>query len=334
MTSTDAYKEFIEFVNDDFNWNNTTNNLSTGVNQDQLKGKLKELYWIPKNLESPYLMNSMGYRSDEFIENRDIVFTGCSQTWGQGVVYEGIWGNILSKSLGLKSYNLGLGGQSVSSIVKNFIGFCEIYGKPKAVFCLFPEFTRMEMRSNKNHMVGRNHIPSEKLRIKYPLVPNIDPNSKAKYSKAPHIAEDIIPSELAFSISIDQIRMLELYCKLNGIKLFWGTWDVFQESYLKENVNKMVFNNYVYLQRDKWVRRKYDDYLEHFHDDVKACYNNFNKKCDNLNECHQEYREYYGKNFDIAMDSDPHNKAWGHMPVHIHKHIAEYFEEAFKNDKD
>ena len=335
MAANDGYNEFELFVNDKFNWQNANFKLVKGDSEYDLKRKTEGLYWLMKESESPYSINSMGYRTDEFLEQRDLVFAGCSQTWGDGVVYDGIWGNILSKSLGIKSYNLGLGGKSTQFIVQNLIAFFKQYGNPKMVFCLFPEFTRMEMKSSADFMISKNSSPGISGKNTYSLIPiAVNPNKNTKYSKMPHIAEEMIPLELAFSISLDYINMLELYCKLYDIKLFWGTWDPFQDKYLNENIDSMDFENYVYLSQEKWEKRIQDDYINYFHEDGILCSGRIPGPCTTHNTCHEELKEIYGKNFNFSMDSDPKNKIWGHIPVHTHIHIAEYFERALKNDSN
>lgn len=335
MSSSDGLNEFEEFVNDKFNWQNASFKLIKADSEYDVKRKTSKLYWTPEGVESPYSTNSMGYRSDEFLENRDIVFAGCSQTWGDGVVYDGIWGNILSKSLGVKSYNLGVGGKSTQFIVQNLIAFFKEYGNPKMVFCLFPEFTRMEMKSSADFMISKNAPTDMRGKNTYSLIPiAVNPNKNTKYSKMPHIAEEMIPLELAFSISLDYIHMLELYCERHGIKLFWGTWDHFQDRYLNDNIESMDFKNYVYLKQDRWERRIQDDYINNFHEDGILCSGRIYGPCSTHENCHQELKDIYAKNFDFSMDSDPKNKVWGHMPVHIHAHIADYFEGALKNDSN
>jgi hypothetical protein len=329
MSETIDYKLFERFTNDPFNWSNSSHKVYHAKGELDVQNKF--LIWTPDEEKNPYTVNSMGYRSDEFLENRDIVFSGCSFTWGSGVVLDGIWGNILSKSLEKKSYNIGLGGRSVQFIVQNTIAFCKKFGNPKVIFCLFPDFTRIQMKSDSKFMVGKSKNSGKFGRHTYNILPNImSPIKDTKYSKAPHLAEDMIPSEFIFSINLDYIHMLEFYCELNNIKLFWGTWDRFQEKYLHENIDSTDFKNYVYLEQDKWSYGPGGMFRENFYDSVPM-YSTTNK------ECHREHIEKYGLNFDFPMDGDPNSGLpgvkviTGHMGVHKHIHIAEKFKEAFKN---
>jgi hypothetical protein len=308
-----------KFINDKFNWKNSKfefYNLNTYPGPDY-----KKLFWTPDETKNPYATNSIGYRSDEFVETRDIVFAGCSQTWGEGVVFDGIWGNILSKSLNKKSYNLGISTRSPQFIVKNIISFCKEYGNPKVIFCLFPDFMRFQMKSDISFMIGKYSPNNISGRHEYPVINKTSPEKNTKYSKAPHLAEDMIPSEFIFSINLDYIHMLEFYCELNNIKLFWGTWEPWQDSYLYRNIDSIDFKNYVCLEQEKWNTPLGYKNEEFYGDD--NTYTNYKR-------CHEEYREKYGKNFGFPMDTNPKNGE-GHMAVHKHIHIAEKFEEAFKN---
>ena len=315
------------FVNDSFNWSNSKYRLY--YKKGGLKHDEKDLVWTLEQNKNPYTVNSLGYRSDEFSETRDIVFAGCSHTWGVGVVVDGIWGNILSESLNTKSYNLGISGKGVQFIVKNTIAFCKEYGNPKAIFCLFPEFTRIQMKSDASFMVGKNTPPGKVGRHEYNVIPNrINPIKDTKYSKAPHLAEDMIPSEFLFSVNLDYIHMLELYCELNNIKLFWGTWDGWQDKYLQTNIDSTDFKNYVYLEQEKWDREPDNMYMDQIFENGIAI------------DCHKEYKEKYGLNFGFPMDGNPRNGlpgekfTLGHPAVHRHIHIAERFLEALKNDSN
>ncbi len=252
---------------------------------------------------------------------------------GAGVLLDGIWGNILSKSLNAKSYNLGWSGKSTQFIVRNTIAFCKKYGNPKVIFCLFPDFTRIEMKSDAAYMVGKNTPHGTVGRHEYSILQNgTSPVKDIKYSKAPHLAEDMVPLEFLFSINLDYIHMLELYCELNNIRLFWGTWDKWQDEYLYNNIESTDFKKYVHLEQKKWNFGPNGMYKENFYDNDPTYTTH--------KECHEEYRERYGINFDFPMDGNPESGLpgveviTGHMGIHKHLHIAEKFEQAFKNDSN
>jgi hypothetical protein len=325
----DPYKFF---VNDSFNWTNANLGLKNVSDYKHKERRIKELAWLPEGIEDPYLLNSKGYRSDEFLETRDMVFAGCSQTFGDGLLNNAIWGNILSEKMNLKSYNLGLGGISTQFIVQNLIGFFKEYGNPKFLFCLFPEFTRFQMKSKIEFMKSFYDEVNESGRKDYPVMQFLSTDKNPKYSKAPHIAENIIPEEFTFSISIDYIRMLEFYCKANNIVLRWGTWNNYQDEYINKNISKMDFENYVYLGMIKWEQDRSNG-KRYFHADGNTC-RDLDKECTSYDDCHEEIKVKFGKIFDMAMDLDIKNKKSGHLPAHVQTHIAEDFERSLNNDKN
>ena len=310
------------FVNDSFNWLSANYKLEYGEDDYMLNKIKKESFWLPEDSSSLYKMNSMGYRSDEFIENRDMVFSGCSQTFGTGILNEGIWGNILSKKIGIKSYNLGRGGASTQYIVQNLIGFFKEYGNPKYLFCLFPEFTRSQMKSDIDFMRSsrESRIPLSG-RQSYMLLRLLHSDENVKYSASPHFAEDMIPPEFIFSMTLDYIRMLEIYCDLNNITLRWGTWDPAQDLYLTKNIKNMDFKYYVPLGMNKWKRDSSDKGQSYLISDLDK-------------SCHSALRDAYGRNFDEAMDLNLKNNQWGHIPIHVQSHIAEDFERSLYYDNN
>jgi hypothetical protein len=72
--------------------------------------KLEKYGWI--NAPITYKFNNYGFRSDEFSHDPNIMFLGCSHTCGIGISVEHTWANIVSKTVGLKNFNLGIGGSS------------------------------------------------------------------------------------------------------------------------------------------------------------------------------------------------------------------------------
>jgi hypothetical protein len=299
-----------------------------------------DIFWKEDKNEKIYKINSLNFRSDEFVENRDLVFSGCSYTFGQGVVNDGIWGNIVSKELNLKSYNLGLPGKSVQSIVNNLFNYFKIIDHPKILLCLFPEFTRMDMWSERDHMVSRKNFEEAKREYnKYTLV--LQDREYEKISKQPYIAEKIIPMELPFALSIQYIKFLEMYCKAKDIKFLWGTWSQTESLFLKSNKETFLFNNFVDLESYKWHQRYEDKRKIRYHQEGLISKNHtedymyHDKECINATDCHQELKHIYGKNFDLAMDTGESDydlkNHHGHCGVHQHIHYAELFVEALNN---
>jgi hypothetical protein len=77
--------------------------------------RLKAFGWL--DTEITYSFNSYGFRADEFEDASvsSILFLGCSYTLGTGIRIEDSFTTIVAKELGLKNYNLGVGGGGVDS---------------------------------------------------------------------------------------------------------------------------------------------------------------------------------------------------------------------------
>ena len=280
----------------------------------------KAIYWLPENIKSVYRKNKLGYRGDDFFEKKNFVFAGCSHTYGQGIIEEGIWGNQVSRQLGVESHNISGVGKSVQWIVSSLFDYFKLFGAPKTVMCLFPDFTRVELISNTKHMIGK-HWDHKSGTIKYAA--NAIDNKYGKISKAPHIAEEIIPAEFAILISLEYIKMLEMYCEARGIKLLWGTWDITQQDYIIKNKSSLIFKNFIELDNDNWHVREEDDFYVRYHEFKQP----HKGPCTTFTDCHAELRDLYGKNFDLAFDVNPNKnkKQNGHYGIHYHTHWAESF---------
>jgi hypothetical protein len=311
------------FFNDDFNWQEAF----FGIKNKKINKDIEtKLIWKPENVKEVYNLNSFDFRSDEFVENRDLIFTGCSHTFGQGTLNDGIWGNIVSKELNLKSYNLGSPGSSTQDIVSVLFDYFREIGNPKIVLCLFPDFIRMNMWSDISEFKSKHFSKQDKGKRKYSLL--LDNYEYAKISKIPHDVEFITPRELAFALSLQYIKMLEAYCKANKILLLWGTWDPIQENYIDRNRYNLIFENFIYLENQKWHQRKQDGRKVLYHENMQdKCDFHEGVSCNIYTKCHEDQRKIYGKNFDLAMDCGDENlmNGFGHWGVHKHIHIAEKF---------
>jgi hypothetical protein len=91
-------------------------------------------------------MNIDGYRSDNFKKNteNDIVFLGCSQTFGVGIAQNFTWPKVVLDSIAPNNNlnNLSLISGAIEEIIYNFFKYCNIYDNPGTVFFLMPEIHR------------------------------------------------------------------------------------------------------------------------------------------------------------------------------------------------
>lgn len=258
-----------------------------------------------------YLINSFGFRGKEFNKDSELLFAGCSFTFGLGLPEEEIWGSHVANALGMQYSNLGLPGDSVVGIVSNIYKYFEEYGNPKILLCLFPDFYRFLIPVNFDTLItkhtreGGNMLSG--LHIFY--------QQTEDYSKKPHYAENVFSPDLAFFYSYQYIRMLEKYCKEAGILFLWSTWsETLYDLIIQQN---NISENFVYLKSNRWIRQgSIDVYLD---------------------ECtaHDHLKELYPNNFDRSTDiedGDFYNKRSYHSGVHKHRHWAEGFMEKINDN--
>lgn len=252
-----------------------------------------------------YILNSLGYRSKEFFGSPEMIAAGCSMTFGEGVPDEGRWGDFLSKMLGVSnSYiNLGIRGASVGQIVLNVFAYIEKYGKPKYLFCVFPNLERIEFVFHKDLILDKYGLRVEDFsdlgsnyQRSYTHLHDVN-QPPSKYMKSPVYMQDVIPTEYSTYLASGYIQMLTTYCRDAGITFKWSTWN---ERFC-ESARAYDYPAYV----DSWDILKINPYKDK---------NQFAEV-----NCHLDLLDKYNKNFYIGLDKSAH---WG---VHPHAHMAEEF---------
>ena len=135
--------------------------------------------------ESEYLLNSMGYRSHEFKkENIDVLITGCSISYGMGVSENKFWVPMLEKEFDLKIANLSIVGASSYRLCNDLMLYCSIYGKPKTIIALLPDFFRIEFVVNKSYH-NSSHVKKPYDVYATKILLNYQKDQLEKYSKIP-----------------------------------------------------------------------------------------------------------------------------------------------------
>lgn len=173
-----------------------------------------------------YVSNSMGYRGDKEFDSRvDLITTGCSQTWGQGIPEEAMWANILASNLELSHANIAAPGWSVQQIVSSTMSYIQKHGKPKLIVALLPDFGRALVMQLSKVLVLDNplHVPEMSVgKIQF----SGEDSDKPKLSKAPHRGKDVIPTEEPVFRAAQTWAAFMEYCKIGGIELVWTSWDI------------------------------------------------------------------------------------------------------------
>lgn len=175
-----------------------------------------------------YNINSFGYRSEEFSKEdaaNNFLYVGCSVTFGVGLPDNLIWPYFLNKKLnGEKVFNLGINGISTNMITYNIHKYIQQFGKPKAVFALYPNFSRTES------------FLDTKLSI-------IHFKEHAEIQFGPNLRNTVDMS--AFTINqIMPIKILSDYLDSIGVPFFWSSWWKPFNDYLKYEKREM-FKNFV-----------------------------------------------------------------------------------------
>ena len=188
-----------------------------------------------------YKNNSYGYRCDEF-NNQEILTLGCSQTEGHGLPVELTWPYLISQKINKDYINLAKGGDGMQAqITKAFQFFKEFY-HPEYIFAVFP-ITRMEIPLvgfTAKHDIDKKYLKSRE-NIGKALLSN---ESIKKISKAPYVAEDVLPEEFAIFYNLLFLKMFIQYCETNDIKLMWTYYnDSSLEKYSFKNITNTYFES-------------------------------------------------------------------------------------------
>lgn len=185
--------------------------------------------WKTKRSSGPepeYRLNSQGFRSEEFDLVKDeeitILYSGCSWTFGNGVLQNDSWPNILSRLVEeeagkkVKFYNLSTLGGSAYLAVKNVIGFINTYGKPDYIFINFPSHVRSFV-----NVEGSDHF------INISTTKNPMPNVKMKkeFKKTYRRFISGFNNKDSLSLIFTLISSLDMVCRFSGIKFLWTTYD-------------------------------------------------------------------------------------------------------------
>ena len=196
-----------------------------------------------KNPEVIYKLNKDGFRTENFKKLDDKTFnvlaSGCSCTYGQGVPQQYSWPEILAKKLQtklskpIKMHNLGVMGASIHLTIKNAMAFIRKYGAPDEIYLLLPpdsrklvyvdrikKFTSMVMSSGgyKKMFHGK------------------DPETKRFYES--YCKED------SYLLSITLIGFFEDFCSSNNIKLIWTHYDEIDDEDLYNKVGFRFYKKY------------------------------------------------------------------------------------------
>lgn len=259
-------------------------------------------------LVKSYKVNSMGHRSNEFMDEPDLLVAGCSQTFGEGILEEHMWANLLANKLGTERHvNLSFSGWSIGTIVISIFNYIRKYGQPKTIAIMFPDPYRLAMPYNTDVAVPwasgtRPDITGNSAGITRTSL-ELD-RTVPKYSRTPHNLLETLPYEFAIADAIYAVQRIVDYCKDMSINLVWGTWHE-HTSYLFEKIVLGEFRRTMPIDRQSYVPM-----FDATHIDLEQ-------------GCHEEYRKESGDLFDYAADGNIYGTS--HMGYHANIHVAEKF---------
>jgi len=181
-------------------------------------------------------INSHGFRSDEFKKNHDkrhILFSGCSVTYGIGLLENEIWAKKLYNKLNIKNdlsgfFNLGLPGTSIFDIVANIFRYIDNFNKPETIFIAIPNYQRRYV-SNPDTRNIKDQTVDPINKIFHGVYKD---NKKDEFSDTLHI------------YAYHYLMFLEMFCKSNNIDLFYFCYN----------------NNYISMELDRFFEINKKDF--------------------------------------------------------------------------
>jgi hypothetical protein len=196
-----------------------------------------------KNPEVVYKLNKDGFRTENFkkLDNKafNVLASGCSCTYGQGVPQEYSWSQTLAKKLQmklpkpLKMHNLGVMGASVHLTIKNAMAFIREYGAPDEIYLLLPPDSRklvyVDRIKNFKSMVMSSAGYKK-------IFDGNDPETKRFYES--HSEEE------SYLLSITLIGLFEDFCSSNNIKLIWTSYAQSADEDLYDKVGFKFYKKY------------------------------------------------------------------------------------------
>lgn len=279
---------------------------------------------VPQDPFNEYEANCYGYRSPDFGLGTELVFAGCSFTFGSGVPESNIWGSVVAEELGVSYANLGDTGRSIYYIVQTILSYVREFENPKILLCLFPDYKRFVAPSVPKLFVSEEESSNSSMGSGFSLYSRgLIPS--ARYIKRPVEMSEVIPEEFAMMLSIHAIYALDDYCSSSGIKFLWGTWNSILEDYFVNNKDLLGVTSFVDLKNSDWHTDPVNQSITYLHEDSVDLRGGVcsNLECSTRASCHEDLRLKSGNNFHVGLDVDSNESS--HWGTHRHAHVAEKF---------
>jgi len=254
------------------NWEITIDSIySTSEKMVKKIGNPKSIFDDNTKSLFEYKLNSHGFRSNEFVENNknpQILFAGCSETFGQGDTLENSWPEMFFKMFenhksGYEVYNLSVPGHGFQLIINSVLQYIKKFGTPEYIFILFPDFQReiiWQYKDKNKKSFSPLGAEEDFKNGNWTLVHQrlIDKRKKdfSFFLAGTDIEIDPLNSFSFFYSCILFLDLLEELCMAKNIKLFWTTWDSLTDYVIRtlklknENLFKNYFNLLNYDEKD------------------------------------------------------------------------------------
>lgn len=263
-----------------------------------------------------YEINRLGMRGEVDLD-ADVLSSGCSITFGIGVPEYGRWTNILSDKMNKSVMNLGNPGGSVATICQHIISYCMNNKMPKEIFCLMPDFVRSMVVVDKEFYksgVNRKNVGTEDHLQLIFCNPKIKTNKNMIFMETnnkQNIEDSTSPHQLILN-AIDYIYILESFCLVNNIKLYWTTWDRSSSMIMQElsMLKDFKLKNFV-----SFYPKGSGDQLNLF----------INKTC--ISDHNYELKDHlcWSSGSDYSVIDYKKQPQMAHPGIHFQYHVAEFF---------
>ena len=265
-----------------------------------------------------YKINSLGLRGKVY-ENADIIASGCSITFGIGIPEEGRWTNLLGNLVNKDVMNLGNPGASIETICNNIIQYCMNSSMPKEIFCLMPDFFRsmvvVDREFYKPKISDKRIEQRDELILTFcnPDVRQYRDSVLMKVTDKKYIEDATSPHQLILN-AVNSIYILESFCSLNNIKLYWTTWDFPSSLIMRKLVTLKNFKLKNFLPfMSKSQPQNLDDYVA--------------RRCSSFHNSEFKDSLFWHKGSDYSIVNYKKTLDRAHPGIHFQYHIAEFFYE-------
>jgi len=192
-----------------------------------------------------------------------------------------------------------------------------VYGNPKILICLFPDFYRTFITKNYNFINFKDGVgPKDSFELGeneyYTHITKMHSEmdgDRKQIVKMPTDPMDIIQPDLSYYLSLSHISMLEQYCKSNNIVFLWSVWQESNHRTLQSIKSKHEGRllGLLDIEMDKWES------------DFKACKDIFKSS-----KCHLDLENKNPNVFHFAEDRKLGIEK-AHWGSHRNAHVSEIF---------